>query len=100
MASPLCGSIHHARKSATQLSASGVAGSANVGPDTAGRAVAADHVKELMRGKMRQLVETDQRDLRPLPGVDRAVDLQVRELDPAGPRPAPLAQSDMRDPAE
>jgi hypothetical protein len=53
-----------------------------------------------MRGEMRQLVETDQRDLRALPGINRAVELQVRELDPAGTRPAPLAHSDMRDPAE
>src|SRR6202040_2510598 len=78
----------------------GVAGGANVGPHAASRAVAADHVKELMRGEMRQLVETDQRDLRALPGINRAVELQVRELDPAGARPAPLAHSDMRDPAK
>ena len=78
----------------------GVAGAANVRPHAAGRAVAADHVEELVRRKMRQLVETDQRDLRALPVVDGAVELQVRELDPAGTRPAPLAHSDMRDPAE
>jgi len=53
-----------------------------------------------MRREMRQLVETDQRDLRALPGINRAVELQVRELDPAGTRPAPLAHSDMRGPAE
>jgi hypothetical protein len=55
----------------------GVAGGANVGPHAAGRAIAADHVKELMRREVRQLVETDQRDLRALPGINRAVELQV-----------------------
>ena len=53
-----------------------------------------------MRREMRQLVETNERDLRALPGINRAVELQVRELDPAGTRPAPLAHCDMRDPAE
>ena len=78
----------------------GVAGRADVGPHAAGRAVAADHVEELMRREMRQFVETDQRDLRALPVVDGAVELQVRELDLAGTRPAPLAHSDMRGAAE
>ena len=73
----------------------GVAGSANIGPHAAGRAVAADHVEELVRREMRQLVETDQRDLRTLPVIDGAVELQVREFDLAAPRPAPLAHSDV-----
>ena len=77
-----------------------VAGGADVGPHAAGRAVAADHVKELTRREMRQLVKADQCDLRALPVVDRAVVLQVRELDLATARPAPLAHSDVRRAAE
>jgi hypothetical protein len=53
-----------------------------------------------MRGEMRQLVETDQRDLSALPVVDRVVELQVCELDLAATPPAPLAGPQMRDAAE
>jgi hypothetical protein len=49
---------------------------------------------------MRQLVETDQRNLSPLPVVDSAVKLQVRKLDLAAARPAPFAHSEVRDPPE
>jgi hypothetical protein len=41
---------------------------------------------------MRQLVKADQRDLRALPVVDRGVELQMRELDLAGPWPAPVVR--------
>src|SRR5262249_18475685 len=40
-----------------------VARRADIGPDAASRAVAGEHVEELLGGKVRQLVETDQRDL-------------------------------------
>ena len=43
---------------------------------------------------MRQLIETDQRDLSALPVVDCAVVLQVRKLDLADVPPAPFARSD------
>jgi hypothetical protein len=46
---------------------------------------------------MRQLVETDQRDLRALPGINRAVELQVRELDPVA---ASEAEQEKADPAQ
>jgi len=49
---------------------------------------------------MRQLVEADQRNLRTLPVVNRGFELQVRELDLAAARPAPLAHSHMRGAAE
>src|ERR1700756_4856925 len=49
---------------------------------------------------MRQLVKTDQCDLRALPVIDCAVELQMREVDPAAVWPTPLAHSDMRDAAE
>ena len=78
----------------------GVARRTDVGPDTAGRAVAADHVEELAHGEMRQLIEADQCDLRALPVVDRGVELQMRELDLAGARPAPFVASVVRDAAE
>src|SRR5215472_16209145 len=77
-----------------------VAGGADVRPHAAGRAVAADHVEELMRGEMRQLVETHQRNLRTLPVVDGVVELQVREFDLAAAPPAPLARPQMRGAAE
>src|SRR5438128_9594853 len=76
-----------------------VAGRADIRPDTAGRAVAADHVEELMRREMRQFVEADQRNLRTLPVVNSGFELQVRELDLAK-RPAPLPHSEMRGAAE
>jgi hypothetical protein len=53
-----------------------------------------------MRGEMGQLVETNQRDLRALPVVNGGVELQMRKLDLASARPAPLACTEMRDPAE
>src|SRR5215469_4099168 len=77
-----------------------VAGGADVRLDAAGRAVAADHVEELMRGEMGQFIKADQRDLSALPVKDRAVELQVRELDLAAAPPAPLAHSDVRGSAE
>jgi hypothetical protein len=49
---------------------------------------------------MRQFVEADQRNLRTLPVVNRGFELQVRELDLAAARPAPLAHSHMRGAAE
>jgi len=51
-----------------------------------------------MRREMRQLVETDQRDLRALPVINRSVKLQVRELDLAGVWPAPIARYNVRGP--
>jgi hypothetical protein len=45
---------------------------------------------------MRQFVEADQRDLRSLPVVDRGFKLQVRKLDLAGTRPAPLTHYEVR----
>src|SRR5207248_11714032 len=72
-----------------------VARGADVRPHAAGRAVAADHVEELMRREMRQFVETDQRDLSALPVVDGGFKLKVRKLDLAGARPAPLAHSEV-----
>src|SRR6267378_2209168 len=77
-----------------------VARRADIGPDAAGRAVAADHVEELMRREMRQFVETDQRDLSALPVVNGGFKLQVRKLDLAGARPAPLAHAEVRGPAD
>src|SRR5438477_10224590 len=71
----------HHQDSAIALVGVGVAGRTDVRPDAAGRAVAADHVKELMRREMGQFVETDQGNLSPLPVIDRAVELQVGELD-------------------
>src|SRR4029078_4555019 len=53
----------------------GVARRSDVRPYPASRAVAADHVEELMRGEMRQLVKTDQGDLSALPIIDGAVEL-------------------------
>jgi len=58
-----------------------IASGTDVGPHTTGRAVAADHVEELMRREMGQLVKADQRNLSALPVVDRGVKLQVRKLD-------------------
>jgi hypothetical protein len=49
-----------------------------------------------MRREMRQLVETDQRDLSALPVVNGGFELQVRKLDLTGVRSAPLAQSAVR----
>src|SRR6516162_6679059 len=69
-----------------------IARRADIRPDAAGRAVAADHVKELVFRKMSQFVETDQRNLCALPGIDRGIKLQVCELDLAAARPAPLAR--------
>ena len=77
-----------------------VARRADVRPDAASRAVPADHVKELMRRKMRQFVEADQRNLCTLPVVNRGFELQVRELDLAAARPTPLAHPQMRGAAE
>src|SRR4029077_6768006 len=62
----------------------------------AGRAVAADHVEELMRGKMGQLVEPDQRDLRALPVMDGSPELEMRKLDLAAAWPAPFLPSQVR----
>src|SRR5204862_8264054 len=73
-----------------------VAGGADVGPHPTGRAVAADHVKKLIRREMGQLVEADQRNLRALPIVDGGFELQMRKLDLAGARPAPLMHPKMR----
>ena len=53
-----------------------------------------------MRREMRQFVEADQRNLRTLPVVNRGFELQVRELDFAAARPAPLAHPKMRSAAE
>jgi len=77
-----------------------VAGGADVGPHATGRAVTADHVEELMRGEMRQLIETNEGNLRAPPVVDRGVELQVREFDLAAAPPAPLARPGMRGAAE
>ena len=49
-----------------------------------------------MRREMRQFVETDQRNLSALPVVDRGFKLQMRKLDLAGARPAPLVHADVR----
>jgi hypothetical protein len=49
---------------------------------------------------MRQLIETDQSDLRALPVEDRGVELQVRELDLAGAWPTPFVGSVVCDTAE
>ena len=73
-----------------------VAGRTDVGPHTAGRAVAADHVEELMCREMGQLVETDQGDLGTLPVVDRGVELQMRKLDLAAAPPVPFMRSQAR----
>jgi hypothetical protein len=75
MGNPVSWSIHHATNSATQLSR--VAGGANVRPDSAGRAIAADQEEELMRREMGQLVETEQSDLGALLLVYRGVELQM-----------------------
>src|SRR5205814_1057832 len=77
-----------------------VAGRTNVRLDAAGRAVAADHVEELICREMGQLVETDQRDLRALPVVHRGGKLQMRKLDLATARPAPFLRSEVRDATE
>jgi hypothetical protein len=54
-----------------------------------------------MRGELRQLVETDQRDLSALPVVKNgAFELQMRKLDLAGAGPAPLVHSDVRSTAD
>jgi hypothetical protein len=53
-----------------------------------------------MRGELRQLVETDQRDLSALPVVNGAFELQMRKLDLAGAGPAPLVHSDVRSTAD
>src|SRR6516162_7397901 len=92
---PLSGSIHQERKSATQESASGLH-VARIRPHTAGRAVAAHHVKELMGREMRQFIKADQRNLCTLPVINRGFELQMGKLDLAAPRPAPLAQPHMR----
>ncbi len=73
-----------------------VAGRPNVRLDATVRAVAADHVEELMGREVGQLVETDQRDLGALPAVDRDPKLQMRELDLAAARPAPFLRSQVR----
>jgi hypothetical protein len=49
---------------------------------------------------MCQFIETDQRNLRALPIVNRAFELQVREFDLAAARPAPLTHPHMRGAAE
>jgi|SRR6516164_4667338 len=49
---------------------------------------------------MRQFVEADQRNLRTLPVINSGFELQVRELDLAAARPAPLAHSHVRGAAE
>jgi hypothetical protein len=100
MGSPVSGSIHHDRKAATQLSASGLQVAPDIRSHPAGRAIATDHKEKLMRREMRQLVKTKQRDLRPLPVVDRGIKLQMREFDFAGMRPPPLAHAEMRGSAQ
>src|ERR1700730_16163883 len=77
-----------------------VARRTDIRPHATGRAVAADHVEELMRREMRQFVETDQCDLSALPVVDGGFKLQVRKLDLAGAWPAPLAHTEVRGPAD
>jgi len=77
-----------------------IAGGTDVRPDPAGRAVAADHVEELMRREMRQLIETNQRDLSALPIVNSGFKLQVRKFDLAAARPPPFAHADLRRAAE
>jgi hypothetical protein len=54
-----------------------VAGRPDVRPHTAGRAVAAHHVKELMGREMRQFIKADQRNLRTLPVINRGFELQM-----------------------
>ena len=61
--------------SAAQLSASGL----HVAEHTGDRAVSAEHVPELLCAEMRQLIETDERDLRALPVVDRFFVFEVSE---------------------
>jgi hypothetical protein len=68
----------------------GIAGGADVGADPAHRAVPADHVPELLGGEVRQLVEADERDLRPLPIEDGLVVLEVAEADRGAARKAPF----------
>ena len=51
------------------------------GPDAAGAPVAAEHVRELPPGEVRQLVEPDQADLRALPVEAVALILHVGERD-------------------
>jgi hypothetical protein len=53
-----------------------------------------------MRREMGQFVETDQCDLSALPVVDGRFKLQVRKLDLAGARPAPLAHAEVRGPTD
>jgi hypothetical protein len=54
------------------------------------RAIAADHVPELLLSKMRQLIEANQRDLRSLPIQDGLVVLAVLERDRRGRRKRPI----------
>jgi hypothetical protein len=49
---------------------------------------------------MGQFVETDQGNLSTLPIVDRGFELQMRELDLAGARPAPFARAEVRGAAD
>jgi hypothetical protein len=49
-----------------------------------------------MRREMRQLIETNQRDLSALPIVNSGFKLQVRKFDLAIAWPAPLAHADLR----
>jgi hypothetical protein len=49
-----------------------------------------------MRGKMGQLVETDQRDLRALPVMDGSPKLEMRKLDLAAAWPAPFLRAQVR----
>src|SRR5262249_47289464 len=78
----------------------GITGRSDIGFDTAGRAVAADHVEKLIRGKMCQLVKADQSDLSALPVMDRGFKLQMRKLDLATIWPMPLMNPEARDPAK
>ena len=53
-----------------------------------------------MGGEMRQLVKTDQSDLRALPVVDRGVELEMRKLDLSAAWPAPFVVAMVRGTAE
>src|SRR6516165_6007546 len=53
-----------------------------------------------MCGKMGQLVKADQRDLRALPVIDCAIQLEMRKFDFTGSRPAPFVAPLIRDTAE
>ena len=87
--SPVSGSIHHTRKSATQLSVSGL----HVPRCKAGRrsrAVGTDQVEELMRRETRQFIATEPDfQLNPWSCFGDPLRLVLIRADRIAPRPAP-----------